>query len=229
MGILSRFIVVVRANLNALLNRAEDPAKMLDQTLIDLDGAYRKAKEQVARAVADEKRLEKSLADQQRETKKWEERAVLAVEKGDDTLAREALRRKSEHAGMSAQFERELSAHTANVENLKQSLGELEKRIAEFRRKKNLLVSKQKRAQAQDQIFRTIESMNQSGALDTIQRMEDKIEDMSAMADARQELSDEFSGDALERKFDRLAPTGDVDQELLALKERLRLENKGGS
>ncbi len=95
MGIVSRFFTVVRANLNALLNRAEDPTKMLEQTLVDMQGAYRKAKDQVARSVADKKRLEKSLADQQREADKWGSRAVAAVEKGDDNLAKEALRRKA--------------------------------------------------------------------------------------------------------------------------------------
>jgi phage shock protein A len=229
MGILSRFINVVRANLNALLNRAEDPSKMLEQTLLDMEGAYRKAKEHVARALADEKRLEKSLMDQQGERKRWEERAVLAVEKGDDELAKEALRRKNEHARLAAQFERELGAHAANVERLKDSLKELEHKIAEIRRKKELLISKQKRAEAQDQIYQAIEGINSTGALDTIERMEHKIEEMAALADARQELSEEFTGDQLERRFAELDASGeDVDSELLELKQRLQIDHKGG-
>ena len=122
MGLLSRFVAVVRANLNALLNRAEDPSKMLEQTLLDLEGAYRKAKDQVARSVADQKRLEKSLQDQRNEAAKWGERALLAVRKGDDTLARESLQRKQEHQRISAQFEHEMTAHTQNVEQLRAGL-----------------------------------------------------------------------------------------------------------
>ena len=226
MGILSRFITVIRSNMNAALNRAEDPTKLLEQTLLDMDSAYGKAKDQVARSVADQKKLEKSLADQQKQAAKWNGRAVAAVEKGDDELAKEALSRKGEHSNIAAQFEHELSAHTQNVENLKDNLHDLQGKIAEVRRKKSLLISKQKRAQAQDQIYKTVEGIQDGGALDTISRMEDKIEEMSHLADARMELSDEFQGDALERKFKELGPSKDVDAELLELKQQLKLENK---
>ena len=173
MGILSRFFTVIRANMNSALNRAEDPTKLLEQTLLDMDSAYGKAKDQVARSVADEKRLEKSLADQKKQADKWGQRAVQAVEKGDDELAKEALSRKGEHSRIALQFEHELGAHTQNVESLKDHLHELQGKIAEVRRKKSLLISKQKRAQAQDQIYKTVEGIQDSGALDTIDRMED--------------------------------------------------------
>ncbi|MCZ6729041.1 MAG: PspA/IM30 family protein, partial [SAR324 cluster bacterium] len=92
----------------------------------------------------------------------------------------------------------------------------------------NLLVSKQKRAQAQDQIYKTMEGIQDTGAVDTINRMEEKIEEMSHLADARMELSEEFSGDALEKKFAELGPGEDVDAELLELKQQLKLEDKSG-
>ncbi|HEX9844651.1 MAG TPA: PspA/IM30 family protein [bacterium] len=228
MGILSRFINVVRANLNALLNRAEDPVKMLDQTLIDMEAAYGKTKDRVAHAMADHKRLEKSLMDQQAEVGRWEERAQRAVEGGDDELAREALRRKNEHGRMAVQFEHELAAHSASVERLKDSLRELEQKIAEIRRKKGLLVSKARRAEAQDEIYRAIEGIDATGAVATIERMEHRIDEMAALADARAELSGEFSGDQLEQRFRELEQGGeDVDAELLELKQRLQIEHKG--
>ncbi len=165
--------------------------------------------------------------DHQNEVRRWEERAVLAVEKNDDELAREALRRKKEHSRLAMQFEGELAAHATNVDRLKECLRELETKIAEIKRKKNLLISKQKRAEAQDQIYQTIEGIESTGALDTIERMENKIEEMSALADARQELSEEFTGDALERRFAELDAGGnDVDDELLELKQRMQIENK---
>jgi len=229
MGILSRFINVARANLNALLNRAEDPAKMLDQTLIDMEAAYGKAKDRVAHAMADHKRLEKSLMDQQAEVRRWEERAQRAVETGDDELAREALRRKNEHGRMAVQFEHELAAHSTSVERLKDSLRELEQKIAEIRRKKNLLISKARRAEAQDEIYRTIEGIDSTGAVATIERMEHRIDEMAALADARAELSGEFSGDQLEQRFRELETGGeDVDAELLELKQRLQIAHKEG-
>lgn len=226
MGLLSRFIAVIRSNLNAALNRAEDPTKMLDQTLIDMEAAFRKAKDQVARSIADQKRLEKSLQDQKSEAAKWGERAAQAVQKGDDELAREALRRKHEHQRMAAQFEHETQAHTENVEQLRTALHELEDKIAEIKRKKNLLISKQRRAEAQTQIYQTLEGVQDAGALDTIERMEAKIEEMGHLADARRQLSGEFRGDALEKKFEALGPGSDVESELLEMKQRMQIENK---
>ena len=229
MGILSRFVAVLRANLNALLNRAEDPTKMLEQTLIDMDSAYRKAKDQVAHSVANQKRLEKSVQDEKNNVAKWTERAMLAVEKSDDNLAREALQRKQEHSRTAAQFEHEFGAHATNVAQLKDGLRDLENKIAEIRRKKDLLISRQKRAEAQSQIYQTIEGIDNAGAVDTINRMEAKIEEMTHLADARMELSDEFTGDQLEKKFSGLDAGGDVEAELLEMKERLKLEDKSGS
>lgn len=230
MGILSRFITVIRSNINALLSRAEDPTKMLEQTQLDMEAAYKKAKEHVARSMADENRLKKSLMDHQHEVKRWEERAVMAVEKNNDDLAKEALRRKKEHSRLASQFEGELSSHSANVERLKESLHELEGKIEELKRKKSLLISKQKRAEAQDQITRTIEGIQTGGAVETIARMEVKIEEMSALADARRDLSEEFSGDALEKRFEELDADGeDMAVELLELKQRAKIEDKSGA
>ena len=230
MGILGRFVAVVRSNLNALLNRAEDPTKMLEQTLLDMDSAYRKAKEQVAHSVANQKRLEKSVQDQKNDTAKWGERAMQAVEGDNDDLAREALRRKQEHSRTAAQYEHELAAQVNYVEQLKDGLRDLETKIAEIRRKKDLLISQQKRAEAQSQIYQTLEGINSAGALETIERMESKIEEMTHLADARMEMSDEFQGDELERKFDKLDNAGgDVEDELLQMKKKLRLEDKSGS
>ncbi|MCZ6553822.1 MAG: PspA/IM30 family protein, partial [SAR324 cluster bacterium] len=204
MGILSRTINVVRSNLNSLLNRAEDPTKMLEQTLLDMQNAFEKAKDKVGQAMAGKTKLEKSLLDEQREAKKWKERAMRAVEEGNDELAREALQRKQEYTQRTAEFQHEMEAHAANVDQLRSELHSLQDKIAEIKRKKNLLISKQERAEAQSQIYKTIDGIGSSSAIDTIERMENKIEEMSHLADARMELSEEFQGDQLERKFKEL-------------------------
>jgi phage shock protein A len=227
MGILSRFITVIQANLNALVTKAENPAKILEQTIADLEGAYRKAKDQVAHAMADEKSMEKALAKAEAEVKKWQERAVLAVEKEDDALAREALQRKNEHARNAIQLRVELDAQTANVASLKEALRDLQQKIAEIKRQKSVLVSKQRRAEAQNQIHKTLEGIHGAGALETVQRMEDKIEHMAAVSDARKELAREFRGDRLEQRFKELgAGSPNVETELIAMKKRLLLEDK---
>lgn len=223
MGMITRFVNIVRANLNSMLNKAEDPSKLLEQTINDMQGAYQKAKEQVARSVADQKRIEESYRKEEEKAKHWHERAILAVEKQDDALAKEALKRKTQHTQLATQYTSELSRHTQNVENLKTNLKDLELKITEIKNKKNLLISKQKRAEAQDQIHKTLSGINNMGGLDTIERMEEKIEEMGHMADARASLNDEFSGDSLESQFEKLG-SKDVDTELLELKQQLRIE-----
>jgi phage shock protein A len=227
MGILSRFITVIQANLNALVSKAENPTKILEQTIADLEGAYRKAKDQVAHAMADQKRMEKAVAVAQAEVKRWQDRAVLAVEKGDDGLAREALNRKNEHARTAIQLGAELEAQTANVASLKDALKDLQEKIVDIKRQRGVLVAKQRRAEAQDQIHKTLDGIHNAGALETVQRMEEKIEHMVAVSDSRKELAAEFRGDALERRFKELgAGTPNVDAELGEMKQRLLLEHK---
>jgi phage shock protein A len=227
MGIFSRFMMVLRSNLNWLLGQAEDPTKVLEQTLLDMERAYRRAKDQVAHSIADQKRLEKSLADQQAEVTRWQERAVLAVEKGDDTLAKEALRRKNEHARLAAQQEQQLAVHQANVSALKDGLRELESKIEELKRKRTVLASRQRQAEAQQQIYETIEGIRGAGALDTVKRMEEKVDQMVALAEARKELSAESRGGQIEKQFQALEAGGaDVEAELIELKQRLQIEHK---
>jgi phage shock protein A len=227
MGILSRFITVIQANLNALVSKTENPAKILEQTIVDLESAYRKAKDQVAHALADQKRMEKAVATVQAEVKRWQDRAVLAVEKGDDGLAREALNRKNEHARSAIQLTAELEAQTANVASLKEALVDLQQKIVDIKRQKGVLIAKQRRAEAQDQIYKTLDGIHNAGALETVKRMEEKIEHMASVSDARKELASEFRGDQLERRFKELgAGSPNVDAELIEMKQRLLLEHK---
>ncbi len=227
MGILSRFITVIQANLNALVSKAENPAKILEQTIVDMEGAYRKAKDQVAHAMADEQKMRKAVAKEQAEVKKWQDRAVLAVEKGNDDLARQALARKNEHARQAILLESERESQENNVASLKGALKDLQRQIAEIKRQKGVLVAKQRRAEAQDQIHKTLEGIHGAGALETVQRMEEKIEHMAAVSDARKELTREFRGDQLERRFKELgAGSPNVDSELIEMKQRLQIEHK---
>lgn len=225
MGIFTRFFNLFRANVNAAMDRVEDPTKMLEQSLLDMSAAQNKVKDTVASAVADEKRLEATLRNERKETDRWNGRAIKAVEKGDDDLAREALTRKAEHTIRATQYEHEVAIHTKNVDDLKNGLNMLRDRINEIKRKKNLLISKQKRAESQDAIYATLEGVNNAGALDMVAAMEEKIDSMAALADARLEMSDEFSGNQLERKFAALDnSTLNVDSDLLELKKQLKLE-----
>ncbi len=230
MGILSRFINVIRSNLTSALDKAEDPEKLLNQMVTDMESQKRQTKTQVAHVLAEQKKLERALTKEKQEVQNWEQKAILAVQNEKDALAKEALLRKKEHATRAEEFEQQLVIHTKNTETLRQSYQKLEDKIEEIKRKKGLLIAKQKTAEAQKTMITTMQGMNGKGAIETIERIEQKVEDMQDRSEAYMELNQEQGKDSLEKEFAALeGGNTDVDMELLELKKRALLEHKDGS
>jgi phage shock protein A len=224
MGIMDRVATVIRSNLNHLINKAEDPEKMLDQILIQMRQQLMEAKREVAVAIADEKRLGTQLEAELEQLGEWERRAAMAVQKGEDDLAREALRRKSEHEQIAIGYKKQWDAQKASTENLKNALRGLSQKIEEAGRKKNLLVARQKRAVAQKHIHEVMTGLSDTSAFESFDRMEAKVEQIEAQASAAVELSDDLSGDTIEQRFRALESSTDVEQELHALKAKVQKE-----
>lgn len=222
MGILDRVAVVIKSNLNYLINKAEDPEKMLDQILIEMRQQFMEAKREVAVTIADEKRLGTQLEAELEQVRDWDQRAMLAVQKGDDDLAREALRRKTEHEQIAIGYKKQWDAQKASTENLKNALRALSQKIEEAARKKNLLIARQKRAEAQKHIHEVMTGLSDTSAFESFDRMATRVEQLEAQASAALEISEELSGDALEQRFRALESGSDVDQELAALKARMQ-------
>jgi phage shock protein A len=223
MGIFSRLATLIKANLNDLISRSEDPEKMLEQILIDMNQQLLEAKKQVASSIADEKRL-RAQTDQQKVLEAdWEKKAMLAVRAGNDALAREALARKKEHAALAQQFEEQWSKHKAAVEQLKLALRALNGKIEEAKRKKSLLIARKKRAEAQRHIQETMSGLRTTSAFDAFDRMANKIDQMEAEAEAGAELAEQYSGDVLAQKFEQLEATSGADEDLLVLKQKMGL------
>ena len=225
MGILLRLFNLFRANANDMLDKAEDPEKMLQQMLSDLEVQKRKAKQQMTEALALQKRFERDTEKEYKEAEKWEQKAILAVQNEKDHLAKEALIRKKEHTFRAADFEKQLEMHRSNAEALRSSYQTMEDKIDEIKRKKGLLSVKQKQAEAQEQIFLTMEGLGDtSGAMETIARVEEKVENMQARAEAYQEIGMESDKGSLENKFEELEhDSSDMELELLELKKRAAL------
>ncbi len=225
MGILLRLFNLFRANANDMLDKAEDPEKMLQQTLSDFEVQKRKAKQQMTEALALQKRFERDTEKEYKEAEKWEQKAILAVQNEKDDLAKEALTRKKEHTFRAADFEKQLEKHRSNAEALRNSYQIMEDKIDEIKRKKGLLSVKQKQAEAQEQIFLTMEGLGDtSGAMETIARVEEKVENMQARAEAYQEIGMESDKGSLENKFEELEhDSSDMELELLELKKRAAL------
>ena len=159
MGLFDRLSQLLRSNINDLISRAEDPEKMLNQILVDMRGQLVKAKQQVAAAIADEKRLRDQADVEYRQAQEWEQRAMLAIKETRDDLAKQALVRQSEHLSHGQQLETTWESHRLETEKLKASLRDLNDKIEEAKRKKNLLIARQRRAQAQQRIHETMSSM----------------------------------------------------------------------
>ena len=225
MGILTRIFNLFRATTSDLLDKAEDPEKMIKQMISDLEAQKKKAKEQMTEALALQKRLERDTEKEHQEAEKWEQKAILAVQNEKDDMAKEALKRKNEHLRRALDFEKQLEMHRNNADSLKESYQTMEDKIDEIKRKQGLLSVKQKQAEAQEKIYKTIEGLGDtSGIMDTIERAEEKVENLQARAEAYQEISMESDQESLEKKFKELEhESPDMEMELLELKKRAAL------
>ena len=228
MGILDRIRTVLKSNINALISKAEDPEKMLNQLLMDMNEQLLEAKKQVAMSIADEKKLERQALENKTQGDEWERKAMLAVKAGKDDLAKEALLRKQEYDGYAASFQKEFESQHASVEQLKDALRQLQAKIEEAGRKKNLLVARAKRAEAQKQIQQTMGSLSANSSFDTFDRMAQKVDQVEAEADAMKELGEVTADQKLEDKFKELESSDSSSDQLLAdLKAKMgQIENK---
>jgi phage shock protein A len=224
MGILDRVATVIRSNLNYLINKAEDPEKMLNQILIQMRQQLVEAKREVAVAIADEKRLGTQLGAEIEQVREWERRATMAVQKGEDDLAREALRRKADHEQIAIGYKKQWDAQKTSTETLKNALRALSQKIEEASRKKNLLIARQKRAEAQKHIHEVMTGLSDTSAFESFDRMTAKVEQIEAQADAAVEISQDLSGETMEQRFRALESSTDVEQELHALKAKVQKE-----
>jgi phage shock protein A len=224
MGLFSRLKTLISSNVNDLINKAENPEKMLNQLLIDMNTQLIESKKAVAMAIADEKKLERETANQESQAQDWEKKAMLAVRSGKDDLAREALLRKQEHDNAAAEYRKQWEAQLAAVDKLKSSLRELQNKIDEAQRKKNLLIARAKRAEAQQKIQSTMSSVTGNrSAFDAFDRIAQKVDQMEAQADAAKELDDLSANNDLEKKFKELEKSdGSADMLLLELKEKMK-------
>ena len=223
MGVLSRISTIFKANVNDALTRAEDPEKILNQIVIEMNEQLADTKQKVASAIADEKRLQKQYQESAEQAKQWEEKAAAAVQKERDDLAREALARRNDHQQLAEEYGIRWEKQKQAVDQLKEHLRGLERKIEEAGRKKNLLIARQKRAKAQKQIHETMAGMKDSSAFNAFDRMERKVGDIEARADAAAEMAD-LESDTLEDEFAKLETRDSVDDDLAALKTKLGKE-----
>jgi phage shock protein A len=227
MSIFSKLSTVIKSNINDLISRAENPEKMLNQIILDMRDQLAKAKREVAAAIADERKLRSQLDEEVKQARQWEQRAMLAVKEGRDDLAKQALIRQQEHAERAAALQSTWEGQSNETEKLKASLRQLNDKIEEAKRKRNLLVAKQKRAQAQRRIHETMSGLSNTSAFEAFNRMADKIEEEERKSVAHAEVNEALGSGSLEDEFKVLEAGNvggmDMDDRLLVLKQEMGL------
>jgi phage shock protein A len=216
MGFFDRLSRLLRANLNDLVSKAEDPAKILDQSVADMQSDLVKLRQAVATAIASQKRLQNQADQAESQARTWYERAELALKKGEEGLARESLSRRKTYQDTATALNTQITAQAGQVDTLKRSLVALEGKIAEAKTKKDMLKARAQAAQAQEQLQSAVSGLSTDSSMAAFERMEEKVLTMEARSQAAAELA----GADLESQFAALEGS-DVDDELAALRNRL--------
>ncbi|MFZ1830441.1 MAG: PspA/IM30 family protein [Candidatus Competibacteraceae bacterium] len=219
-NLFKRISDVLTANLNDLVDRVEDPERMIKQLIREMEENINSAREGVIDALASEKQLAKELDNQRRQSDEWYNRARRAMENSNETLAREALLRKKEHDDLAGNLQGSWQSAKRTSERLKAQLRALEGKLEEARLKKGSLVARQRAAQAREQMDRVNDRFQTGLDLNhSFDRMSGKVDEMEAKMEARAELYGEYS--QVEREFMKIEIDNEVETELAILRQEI--------
>jgi phage shock protein A len=218
MNILTRFWYVIKANANAVINKFEDPEKMLEQSIRDMQKQVERMRTDIVTVIAEEKKLKSELDKYRPEIEQWEHKAMLALKAGKEDLAKEALKRKQQSVDLVQQLHPQWEKQAQVSERLKKEYQQLKNRIEQAQHKKRNLVVRLRHAETQKRLNSMLTELKTDR---TFERLEGKLADMEALTEAKMEVED----NSLENQFAKLTSTDDlsVEQELAALKERMKL------
>ena len=216
MALLERVSTLIRANLNDLIDQAEDPEKMIKQVTLDMQNQLLQVKTQVAISIADQHVLEKKLKENQDAEQQWLRRAEMAVDKKDEALARAAVERAMTHKSMAESFSQQVDDQKTQVENLKAALLKLQQKLAEAQSKSDLLIAKHRRSRAMGKANEAGRAMGDSGSAAAFDRMKNKVQHTESAAQAHAELV----ADDVEDRFAAMEKADEVDRLLAELKAK---------
>lgn len=217
MSFFNRVRDLVSANLNSMLDRAEDPEKMVNEYIRQLNENLYEAKTRVAAAMADETKLHNKMVQFQAESDQWQSKAEAALRASDEDLAKQALARKLQSQKLADSYKQQYESQDQQVEELQDSLVKLEARISESKSRRDLIVAKRNRAETQEAIQRTVRGLSSSNAMDKLSQLESRVDDQLAQADAMTQLEK----GTLESRFADLEADQELNSELEALKRKM--------
>ncbi len=219
MGILGRLSTLIKSNVNDVIDSMQDPGKEIDQMVRDMEESAREARAEVAKCMAEEKRLTKRVETLEGDIKTWEDRAATAVRAGDDNLAREALRQKASVEAERAETKKSLQEQSVYVDQLAAGLKALEGRVQDVKLRQGTLREK---ARAAKRAGSAGIGGGKTSAFDEFERMSSKIDAVEAEAGLDEQLGGQTAESAAaERKLNEMAAQSTVDDALAELKKKL--------
>ncbi len=217
MGLFDRLWRVIRANINSLVGAAEDPEKILEQAVMDMQEDLIQIRQAVAGAIAAQKRTERQCSQAESTAGEWYQRAQLALQKGEENLAREALTRKKSYQETATAMKASLGQQNTVVTQLKENMRTLESKIYEAKSKKDMYIARARSAASSERLQEMMGNLSTGSALSAFERMEEKVMQLEARSEAIAELGT----NDLEKRFLSLEAGGDVDAELEAMKTKM--------
>jgi phage shock protein A len=221
MALLERVATLIRANLNDMVDRAENPEKLLKQIILDMQNQFLQVKTQVAIAIADLHLLEKKKKENADKEVEWMRKAELAVEKKQDDLARAALDRALSYKQFTASFDEQIADQRAQVEILKGALQKLDAKLAEAHAKADLLLAQSRRARSMDKATNAQLAADDRNKVATLERMKTRIQHAEAVSQAKVEI---MAGDDIEHRLNMLEKDDQIDKMLAEMKDRKALK-----
>ena len=216
MAVLERVATLVRANLNDLIDRAEDPEKMIKQVILDMENQLVQVKTQVAIAMADQHLLQKKQSEHEDKAAEWMRKAELAVDKGQDDLARAALERYQSLSKLAESFTKQLADQKGQVDTLRRALDQLDQKLGEARGKSDVMLAQHRRARALEKANDAQLAIGANGPVADFERLKTRVQRSEAVSQAKSELV----ADDVDRRLDALEKDDGVGRLLDALKSR---------
>ena len=217
MGIFDHFWRVIRANVNSLISNAEDPEKILEQTIKNMQNDLVKFRQVVAEAIATQKQTERQSYQAKSTADEWYRRAHLALQKGQENLAREALTRRNSYQETATVMKVQMEQQKQVVEKLKQNMKQLEHKVSEAKLKKNMYIARARSARASEKLNKMLDLVNTGNTLSTFEEMEEKITQLESQS----QMIAELGIDSLEKKFNTLEGDNHIEAELKAMKAKI--------
>jgi phage shock protein A len=219
MGLLERVSTLIRANLNDLVDKAEDPEKVIKQIVLDMQNQLLQVKTQVAIAIADEKLLEKKRRENEDRSNEWLQKAEMAVNKKDDELARAALERHRASKQIASSFAEQVEDQKQEVEKLKNALRKLDQKLEEVRNKSDMLLARHRRSRANGRAAEIRTQMVDAPAAVGFDRMKDKVLRNEAIAEAKTEMLGDTT--SIDDRFAAMEKEEEIERMLTELKAKV--------